>query len=206
MEDVLEVYHRPYDPGRPVVCMDESNKQLVADVAEPLPCAPGMPRRVDHEYVRRGVAEIFLATEPLTGAVAVRVTERRTRRDWAEFVRHILDDRYPGAERVVLVMDNLNTHGIASLYAAFPPEEALRLSRRLEVHHTPRHGSWLNVAEIELSALSAQCLDRRFGGIGELAAAVAAWEERRSGRPRPVDWQFRTADARVRLRRIYPQV
>ena len=205
MEDVLEVYHRPYDPRRPVVCMDESNKQLVADVAGPVPCAPGRPRRIDHEYVRKGVAEIFMATEPLTGEVAVSVTERRTRRDWAEFVRCLLDCRYPEAEKVVLVMDNLNTHGAASLYAAFPPEEALRLAGRLEMHHTPRHGSWLNVAEMELAALSSQCLDRRFGDMAGLAAEVAAWEARRNAARRPVKWQFTAADARVGLKHIYPQ-
>jgi len=206
MEDVLEVYHRPYDANYPVVCMDESNKQLVADIAEPIPCAPGRPKRIEHEYVRKGVAEIFIATEPLTGAVVSRITERRTRKDWAEFIRHLLECRYPDAQKVVLVMDNLNTHGIASLYAAYPPEEALQLSRRIEIHHTPRHGSWLNIAEIELSALSVQCLDRRFEDITELAAATAAWEARRNERRRPVKWQFKTADARIKLKHIYPQL
>jgi hypothetical protein len=206
MEDVLEVYHRPYDQDCPVVCMDESNKQLVADVAQPIPCAPGRPERIDHEYVRKGTAEIFIATEPLTGATACRITETRTRKDWAAFIKYLLDCRYPDAQKVALVMDNLNTHGIASLYAAYPPEEALRLSRRLEIHHTPKHGSWLNIAEIELGALSVQCLGRRFGGIAELAKEVAAWEVQRNARQKPLNWQFRTADARVKLKKLYPNV
>jgi hypothetical protein len=205
MEDVLEVYHRPYDLAYPVVCMDESNKQMVADIVQPIPCAPGKPKRIDHEYVRKGVAEIFIATEPLTGVVTTRITERRTRRDWAEFIRYLLECRYPEAKKIVLVMDNLNTHGIASLYATFPPEEALRLASRLEIHHTPKHGSWLNIAEIELSALSVQCLDRRFEDIADLAAETAAWEVQRNTRHRPIKWQFKTADARIKLNSIYPQ-
>ena len=206
MEDVLEVYHRPYDPAYPVVCMDESNKQMVSDIVKPLSCAPGKPKRVDHEYVRKGVAEIFIATEPLTGAVASRITETRTRKDWAEFMKYLLDCRYPDASKVVMVMDNLNTHGIASLYATYSPEEALRLSRRLEIHHTPKHGSWLNIAEIELSAMSVQCLDRRFEDIAELATEVAAWEIQRNARQRSIKWQFKTADARIKLKSIYPQI
>jgi len=206
MEDVLEVYHRPYDPAYPVVCMDESNKQLVADIVQAIPCAPGKPKRIDHEYVRKGVAEIFLATEPLTGAVASRITERRTRKDWAEFITYLLECRYPDAHKVVLVMDNLNTHGIASLYATYPPDEAFRLSSRLEIHYTPKHGSWLNIAEIELSALSVQCLDRRFEDVGVLATEVAAWEVQRNARNKPINWQFTTADARIKLKSIYPQI
>jgi len=206
MEDVLEVYHRPHDPDCPVVCMDESNKQLVADIVGPIPCGPGRPKRIEHEYVRKGVAEIFVATEPLTGAVTARITERRTRRDWADFIKYLLDCRYPDARKVVFVMDNLNTHGVASLYASYAPEEALRLSRRMEIHHTPKHGSWLNIAEIELSALSVQCLDRRFGDIAELAAETAEWEPRRNASRKPVNWQFKTADARVKLKHIYPQI
>ena len=204
MEDVLEVYHRPYDPAYPVVCMDESNKQLVADIIQPIPCTPGKPKRIDHEYIRKGVAEIFIATEPLVGSVVLRITERRTRKDWAEFIKYLLELRYPDAQKVVLVMDNLNTHGIASLYAAFPPEEALRLSSRLEIHYTPKHGSWLNIAEIELSALSVQCLDRRFEDIANLATEVAAWEVQRNARCRPIKWQFKTADARIKLKSVYP--
>ena len=206
MEDVLEVYHRPYDPAYPVVCMDESNKQLVADIVRPIPCAPGKPKRIEHEYVRKGVAEIFMATEPLTGDVVCRITETRTRKDWAQFIKYLLECRYPEAQKIVLVMDNLNTHGIASLYATYPPEEALRLSRRLAIHYTPKHGSWLNIAEIELSALSVQCLDRRFEDIAALTTEVAAWEAQRNTRRRPIKWQFKTADARIKLKSLYPQI
>jgi hypothetical protein len=206
MEDVLEVYHRPYDPVYPVVCMDESNKQLVADVVRPISCAPGKPKRIDHEYIRKGVAEIFMATEPLTGAVASRVTQTRTRKDWAEFVRYLLECRYPDAQKLILIMDNLNTHGVVSFYATYPPEEALRLSSRLEIHYTPKHGSWLNIAEIELSSLSVQCLDRRFENISALATETAAWEKERNARRRPIKWQFKTADARIKLKSIYPQI
>ena len=206
MEDVLEVYHRPYDPAYPVVCMDESNKQLVADIVQPICCAPGRPKRIDHEYVRKGVAQIFIATEPLTGTVASRITETRTRKDWAEFIRYLLECRYPDAKKVTLLMDNLNTHGIASLYATYPPEEALRLSKRLEIHYTPKHGSWLNIAEIELSALSVQCLDRRFEDMATLATEVSAWEVQRNLRHRPIKWQFKAADARIKLKSIYPQI
>ena len=206
MEDVLEVYHRPYDPAYPVVCMDESNKQLVADIVQPIPCAPGKPKRIDYEYIRKGVAGIFIATEPLTGTVASRITETRTRKDWAGFIKYLLEHRYPDAQKIVLVMDNLNTHGIASFYATYSPEEALRLSNRLEIHYTPKHGSWLNIAEIELSALSVQCLDRRFEDIAELATEIAAWEEQRNARRRPVKWQFKTAEARIKLKSIYPQI
>lgn len=152
MEDVLEVYRRPYDPKRPVVCMDESSKQLIGEVTAPIPAAPGHPKLQDDEYVRNGVAEIFMEVEPLAGRRHVEVTEHRTMIDWANNTRDMLDKRYPDAEKVVLIMDNLNTHGIASLYEAFPPQEALRLAERLEIHHTPKHGSWLNVAEIELKA------------------------------------------------------
>lgn len=206
MEDILEVYHRPYDSEFPVVCMDESNKQLVADIIRPIPCAPGRPKRIDHEYIRKGVAEIFIAVEPLTGNVVSRITEQRTRKDWAEFIRHLLDHCYPRAQKVVLVLDNLNTHSLASFYATYPPEEALRLAERLEIHYTPKHGSWLNVAEIELSALSTQCLDRRFGNLPELRAETTAWAKQRNAQKKPVNWQFKTADARIKLRRVYPQI
>ena len=158
MEDVLEVYARAYDANIPVVCMDESNIQLIGEVSDPIPAAPGHPELVDDEYVRKGVASIFLEVEPLGGKRQVKITERRTRQDWANFVREMLVERYPDAEKVVLVMDNLNTHSIASLYAAFPPQEARGLAERLELHFTPKHGSWLNIAEIELSVLKRQCL------------------------------------------------
>lgn len=206
MEDVLEVYHRPYDAQYPVVCMDESNKQIVAHVIEPIACAPGRPERIDHEYIRKGVADIFIAVEPLSGFVSTRVTQGRTRKDWAAFVRHLLDDCYPDAEKIVLVMDNLNIHETASFYAAFPASEALALSNRLEIHHTPKHGSWLNMAEIELSALTTQCLDRRFEDIAHLQAEISEWERQRNRCPKAINWQFRTTDARIKLKKLYPQI
>ncbi len=206
MEDVLDLYHLPYDPRFPLICMDESNKQLVGEVATPIPAAPGRPQLVDHEYVRNGVAEIFMEVEPLAGRRHVAVTEQRTRKDWAGFIKSMLDERYPEAEKIRLVMDNLNTHNLASLYEAFEPEEARRLARRLEIHHTPKHGSWLNIAEIELSALKIQCLDRRIPEIGKLRSEVAAWEADRNNRIATVDWQFSTADARIKLKRLYPKL
>jgi hypothetical protein len=206
MEDVLDVYHRPYDPKRPQVCMDEGTKQLVGEAATPVPPRPGQVERFDYEYVRNGTANLFVATQPLLGWRAVQVTDRRTAVDWAEFVRWLLEEVFPDAERVVLVMDNLNTHKLASLYQAFPPDVARRLACRLEVHHTPKHGSWLNMAEIELSALSRQCLDRRIGDLATLRREVAAWEGERNGREVEVKWQFTTADARTKLRQLYPAV
>lgn len=204
MEDILEVYHRPYNPECPMVCMDESNKQLVGEVHQPIPCKPGTPLRMDDEYIRNGVADIFLAVEPLVGHRYISITEKRTRVDWAHFIKYLLDDRYPDARKVVLVMDNLNTHTTASFYEAFPPEEALRLSERLEIHFTPKHGSWLNMAEIELSALVTQCLDRRIPDIGVMRKEVAAWEKSRNGKASKIDWQFETKEARIKLRRLYP--
>jgi hypothetical protein len=204
MEDVLEVYHQPYDPAYPVVCMDESCKQLVGEAREPEPCAPGRPLRVDNEHVRHGTAELFMEVEPLAGRRHVAATERRTRRDWAMQVREMLDERYPDAARVRLVMDNLNTHGTASLYEAFEPAEARRLAERLEIHHTPRHGSWLNMAEIEFSALKGQCLDRRIPDMATLRAELAAWEEARNNSMRRITWQFTASDARIKLKRLYP--
>ena len=206
MEDVLDVYHLPYDPLFPLICMDESNKQLVGEVHDPLPPAPGRGQILDHEYVRNGVAEIFLEIEPLTGRRHVDITERRTRKDWAVFIKTMLDERYPQATRVRLVMDNLNTHSTASLYETFAPEEARRLARRLEIHYTPKHGSWLNVAEIELSALNSQCLNRRIANIGLMRTEVAAWERDRNNRSAAIDWRFTTADARIKLKRIYPKL
>lgn len=204
MEDVLEVYHRPYDAGRPMVCLDEASKQLVGEIAEPIPAAPGRPERVDYEYVRNGTANLFMASEPLLGWRAVRVTDRRTAVDFAEFVAWLVEEIYEGAEKVVLVMDNLNTHKIASLYEAFPPGRARAIVERLEIHHTPKHGSWLNMAEIELSVLAGQCLDRRIGSREELEREVAAWVEDRNERSIGVDWRFTTADARIKLRHLYP--
>ena len=206
MEDVLDVYQTPYDPQLPIVCMDESNKQLVGEVHAPLPPAPGRGQIVDHEYVRNGVAEIFLEVEPLTGQRHVAITNHRTRKDWALFIKGMLDERYPQATKVRLVMDNLNTHSAASLYETFEPEEARRLARRLEIHYTPKHGSWLNVAEIELSALSIQCLDRRIPDIDLMRKEVAAWELDRNNRSKTIDWRFTTEDARIKLKRLYPKL
>jgi hypothetical protein len=206
MEDVLEVYHRPYDPNEPVVCMDESNKQLVSSTRAPLLHEPGKPLRIDDEYVRHGVADIFMAVEPMAGKRWIEVTERRTRVEWAQFVKGLLDDRYPDASKVVLVIDNLNTHGIASLYEAFPPEEALRLASRLEIHFTPKHGSWLNMAEIELSVLVTQCLKRRIPDIETMRREVSAWFMDRNNMGADINWRFTTEDARVKLKRLYPKI
>ena len=206
MEEVLDVYHAPSDPQFPLVCMDESNKQLVGEGHAPLPPAPGRGPINDHEYVRNGVAEIFLAVEPLSGRRQVVVTEHRTRKDWACFVKGKLEERYPQATKVRLVMDNLNTHSAASLYEAFEPEEARRLGRRLEIHDTPKHGSWLNGAEIELSALNSQCLDRRIPDIEQMRREVAAWEEDRNNRAATIDWRFTTENARIKLKRLYPKL
>jgi hypothetical protein len=203
MEDVLEVYHRPYDPARPQVCMDETSKQLIGEVREPLPPAPGQVERYDSVYVRNGVANLFLAFEPLAGWREVKVTDSRTRTDWAHFVRELVDGRYKEAEKIVLVMDQLNTHSVASLYEAFPPAEARRIAERLEVHHTPKHGSWLNMAEIELSALGRD-LPERVGDRAALARHVGAWRGRRNESGVKAQWQFTTADARTKLRKLYP--
>jgi len=202
----LEVYHLPYDPDYPVVCMDESSKQLIGEIREPIPGKPGQPERIDDEYVRNGVVEIFMEVEPLRGKRHVAVTERRTRKDWALQIKQMLDERYPDAIKVRLVMDNLNTHSIVSLYETFPPEEARRLSERLDIHHTPKHGSWLNMAEIELSVLKGQCLDRRIADMETIQAEVAAWEKDRNNSLKKIDWQFTTPDARIMLKRLYPKI
>jgi hypothetical protein len=206
MEDVLDVYHRPYDEKRPLIALDESSKQLIGETVQPLPAEPGQPERFDYEYVRNGTANLFMISEPLLGWRAVKVTERRTAKDFAEVVRWLAEDVHPEAEKLVLVMDNLNTHKLASLYEAFPPEQARRIAERLEIHHTPKHGSWLNVAEIELSVLSRQCLNRRIESIEGLRKEVAAWEETRNEMQVEVRWRFTTADARVKLRRLYPVI
>jgi hypothetical protein len=206
MEDVLDVYHRPYDPARPVVAVDEASKQLVGEAVQPLPPEPGQPERFDYEYVRNGTANLFMISEPLAGWRHVMVTERRTAKDFAEVLRWLAEDVYPGAEKVVLVMDNLNTHKLASLYEAFPPEQARRIAERIEVHYTPKHGSWLNVAEIELSVLSRQCLDRRIESIDQLLKELEPWSEERNDRAVGVKWRFTTADARIKLRRLYPAI
>jgi hypothetical protein len=204
MEDVLDVYSRPYDPTRPVVCMDETTKQLLRDGQAALPPAPERPARVDYVYERGGVVNLFLFCEPLQARRWVDVTAQRTRLDWAHQIRDLVDIRYPQAEQIVLVLDNLNTHSPASLYEAFPPAEAKRLADKLELHHTPKHGSWLNVAEIEVSVLSRQCLDRRVPDCATLCAEVAAWQERRDRTGGKVDWRFTSADARIKLKRLYP--
>jgi len=206
MEDVLQVYHLPYDPDYPVVCMDESSKQMISEVRIPIPCTPGKPARIDDEYVRNGVAEIFMEVEPLAGKGHVAVTEHRTRKDWAIQIKEMLDERYPGAIRVRLVMDNLNTHNIASLYETFEPMEARRLAERLDIHYTPKHGSWLNMAEIELSVLKGQCLDCRLPDMATMQAEVAAWEKDRNNSIKKINWQFTTSDARIKLKRLYPTI
>lgn len=206
MEDVLEVYTRPYDPRRPLVCMDETSKQLLRDTRAGQLLAPGQPARMDYEYEREGVVNLFVCCEPLAGRRWVDVTAQRTRVDWALQIQQLVDVRYPDAERIVLVMDNLNVHTPGALYDVFPPAEAKRLADKLEIHYTPKHGSWLNIAEIELSVLSRQCLDRRVPDAAALVREVAAWQQRRNAAARPVDWRFTTADARIKLKRLYPSV
>ena len=206
MEDVLEVYCRPCDPKRPVVCVDESFKQLIGESREALPARPGAVERYDHVYVRNGVASLFLACEPLAGWRHVAVTAQRRRGDWAGFIRALLEERYKDAERVVLIMDQLNTHSPASLYEVFGPEEAKHLADRLEVHHTPKHGSWLNMADIELSALARQALSRRIARQDTLERRIGQWEADRNAATAKVHWQFTTADARIKLRSLYPSL
>ena len=206
MEDVLAVYTRPYDPRRPQVCLDETSRQLLAEVTPPRPVAPGQPAREDYEYQRHGVCNVFLVCEPLRGWRHGTVSARRTRIDWAHCVKDLLDVCYPDAEQVVLVQDNLNTHTPASLYAAFEPAEAKRLADRLELHSTPKHGSWLNMAEIELSVLSEQCLDRRLADRATLEREVTAWQAARNAFGRGVDWRFTTEDARIKLKHLYPAI
>jgi hypothetical protein len=206
MEDVLDVDTRPYDPRFPQVCMDEVSKQLLRDTRTSLPATPGQPTRVDYEYERGGVVNCFLGGEPLRGRRWTSVTEHRTKVDWAEEIKDLVDVRYPDAARIVLVLDNLNTHSPASLYDAFPPEEAKRLADKLEIHYTPKHGSWLNMAEIELSVLSRQCLDRRVPDLTTLEREVAAWQARRNASSGAINWRFTTADARIKLKRLYPSI
>lgn len=204
MEDVLEVYHRPYDEGRPLVCLDEVPKQLVSEVRLPLPVRPGAPARYDYEYKREGVANLVMISEPLLGWRRVMATERRTAADFAEVIRWVVEDLHPEARKVVLVTDNLNVHDPGPLYEAFDPARARRTAEKLEWHYTPKHGSWLNVAECELAALSIQCLDRRIGSAARLKQVVGAWEEERNNRQVGRDWQFTTAKARTKLKRPYP--
>lgn len=205
MEDVLQVYARPFSSEIFVICMDEASKQLFGEVREELPMRPGDPKRIDSEYVRLGTCNLFMFCEPLRGFRHVRVTERPTKIDWAYALRDFLSEHYPTAEKIVLVMDNLNTHTPGSFFEAFPPEFASALTNRLEIHYTPKHGSWLNIAECEFSALSRQCLDRRIDTPEELAKEVDAWQKDRNANAQKVNWQFKTTDARIKLRRLYPE-
>jgi hypothetical protein len=203
MEQILDVYKRPWDPRYPVICMDESPKQLIAETRSPLSCSPGQPARYDYEYRRCGTCNIFLACEPLAGRRMVKVTERRAKQDWAHFLQDIAEE-YRGVDKITLVMDNLNTHSPGSLYETFPPEVAKSLWRRFEFVYTPKHGSWLNMAEIELRVLSGQCLDRRIDSIDIVQQEVEAWQQSRNNRTIRVNWQFTTEDARIKLSRLYP--
>ena len=206
MEDVLELYAEPYDPARPVVCFDEASKELRGEVAEPVPPSPGAPAKHDYEYTRHGTANLFVIVEPLAGRRHVTVTDRRAIPDFAAQMKYLCDEMYPEAGVIRVVLDNLNTHAFGSLFATYPPEEAWRLARRLEFHYTPKHASWLNMAECELSVLSRQCLDRRLASQAALASAVAPWEAERNKAGVRLMWSFRVADARRKLAYLYPQV
>jgi len=204
MEDVLEVYALPDDPTQPVVCFDECSKQLVRETRTPIPAEPGQPLRYDYEYQRHGVANMFMFFAPLQNWRHVDVTERRTKADFAYCMRDLVDVHFPDAVRIRVVLDNLNTHTPASLYTTFPPEEARRIIEKLDFHYTPKHGSWLNMAEIELSVLAGQCLDRRIDNQDELTKEVTAWADARNAAGTTIDWRFTTADARIRLKKLYP--
>jgi hypothetical protein len=212
MEDVLDVYQRPLDEKRPLVCLDEASKQLLSDARPPLPLEPktdqqpGQPVRQDSEYVRNGAANLFMVCAPLLGFRHVEVTDRRTSVDFAQIIKTLVDVQFPDADKIVLVLDNLNTHTPASLYQAFAPAEAKRLADKLEVHYTPRHGSWLNMAEIEFSVLSRQCLSERIGSKARLQEQVSAWNQSRNAHAMKIDWRFTTADARIKLKKLYPSI
>lgn len=206
MEDVLDVYQREYDESCPVICMDEKPYQLLDESRNPIPMKPGKVERYDSEYVRHGTCSIFIFTEPLKGWRNVSVSERRTKKDWARHIEELLDVHYPDAPKVCLVIDNLNTHTISSLYEAFPPNKARALARRLEIHYTPKHGSWLNIAEIELSVMASQCLGRRIPNMASLSAELKAWNIGRNEISLCVNWQFRTDDARIKLNKLYPNI
>jgi len=206
MEDVLDVYKRPYDPKRPLVCMDESSKQLLADTRTALPMEPGQLLRYDYEYVRQGVANLFMFFTPLENKRRIKITDRRCRTDWAEAMKELSDEDYPDAEKIVVVMDNLNTHSPISFYKTFPPEEARRLIERFEFHYTPKHGSWLNMAEIEFSVLGRQCLNRRIPNTEYLDREVHFWAKKRNEKSKTINWRFTTEDARIKLKRLYPQI
>jgi transposase len=204
MEDTLDVYKRSYDETHPLICMDESSKQHIKDTRQPIPAEPGTVARYDTEYERNGVSNIFMFFDPLQGKRHVEVTDQRTAIDWSYQIRDLVDVRYPHAERITLVMDNLNTHTGASLYKAFEPKEARRILEKLEIHYTPKHGSWLNMAEIELSILSRQCMDRRIPDQDTLKKEISAWQEKRNAIARPMEWRFTSDDARIKLKKLYP--
>jgi len=206
MEDVLEVYHRSYDVRFPQVCMDEGSKQLLSDKREGEPMQPGQPERYDSEYDRHGTISVFVATEPLAGKRVLHVSKRRTKKDWAFFMRDLIEVQYGDAEKIVLVMDNLNTHSPSSFYEAFEPEEARRLTEKLEIHYTPKHGSWLNMAEIELSVLARQCLAGRIPTLEQAQQRVQAWQQQRDQAQACIDWRFTAADARIKLKHLYPTI
>jgi transposase len=206
MEETLDIYKRPYDPKYPVVCMDESSKQLIKEVRKPLPAQPGQVLKYDTEYERNGTVSIFMAFEPLQGLRYTKIKERRTRVDWAVYIKELVDNQYKEAEKIIFVMDNLNTHHKSSLYEAFDPAEAKRIADRFEIHYTPKHGSWLNMAEIELSHLNRQCLDRRIGERSKIIAEVESWTEARNNKKTIANWQFTTSDARIKLHRLYPKI
>lgn len=205
MEDILDIYEMPYDPERPVVCMDEKPYQLLGEAREPLPMRPGDDQKVDSEYTRNGTCSIFAFVEPLGGKHHVSVREHRTATDWAEEIKYLVDVMYPEAKKIILVMDNLNTHKTASLYKKYPAAEARRIIKRLEIHYTPKHGSWLDIAEIELNVMTRQCLSRRIGDINTLHNELSAWEVERNAVAAKVNWQFKTTDARIKLKSLYPK-
>ena len=205
MEDILDVYERPYDPRTPVVCMDEKPYQLLGEVREPLPMRSGDTQKMDSEYTRNGTVSIFVFVEPLGGVRHVSVREHRTAIDWAEEIKYLVEVSYPDSEKIVLVMDNLNTHALASLYKAFPASEARRIARKLEIHYTPKHGSWLNIAEIELNVMTRQCLSQRISDIEKLRQELSAWEQDRNGHAACIQWQFTTDKARTKLVSLYPK-
>ena len=206
MEDILNVYHRPYDPRYPVVCMDESTKQQVKETKKPLAISPGQPERFDHEYERNGVAHLFMFSEPLAGKRFVEIRDQHTKAEWVECMCKIVENEYPDALKISIVLDNLSTHTPEAFYNFLPPEKARAILDRLEFHFTPKHGRWLNMAEIEFSALQRECLDRRIPDRGTLIREIAAWQEQRTGANKKVDWQFTTADARIKLKRFYPVI
>ena len=206
MEDVLEVYHQPHDPKKPLVCFDEGSKQQVKETRPPLPAKPGTLARYDYEYERNGTSNLFIFFAPLEAWRHIKITDRRTKIDFAHCMRDLVDVHFPEADKIVLVMDNLNTHKVASLYEAFPPQEARRIIEKLEIHYTPKHGSWLNMAELELSVLHRQCLDARIPDRPTLMEKVRAWEEQRNASEATVHWRFTTEDARIKLHKLYPSI